>query len=176
MIVDGNTFTGRPVTSTIRSSYGLKMSVAGGSTADLLLNNNLATDNEVAGLSVTANVGSTLNADDPDGVPFVVPAAGCYVLLTTNTGITNNIVTGNGNGIEVLGNAGSTINALVENNTATANTLNGFVGRTDGGTFNLASMRGNTFSNNNANGAFLHYLNGGVFRSVSANPCENAHW
>jgi hypothetical protein len=168
VIVDGNTFAGRPVTAAIRSSYGLKMSVAGGSTASLLLRNNLATNNEIAGLSVTANVGSTLNTDDPDGVPPVIPPGGaCYVLVPTNTGIFNNTTIGNGNGIEVLGKAGSTINAVVENNTSTGNTQNGFAARADGGTFNLPSLRNNLFSNNTQNGAFINYVNGGLFRSLS---------
>ena len=168
VIVDGNTFTGRSPVAAIRSTYGLKMNVAGNQTMDLLLNGNTATTNQMAGLSVTAGLNSTLNADDLNGnTAFVPPATGKYVFDQEVTGITNNVLAGNGNGIEVIGQIGSTINAVVEDNTSTNNTENGFVGRTNGGTFNLASMRSNLFFGNEENGAFLHYLNGGNFRSVS---------
>ena len=195
VIVDGNTFTGRPALSAIRSTYGLRMTAAGGgSTTDLLLTNNTATTNQIAGLSVTAQAGSTLNAHDLDGdTAFVPPATGKYVFDSKVTGITENVVTGNGNGIEVLGNAGSTINAGIEDNTMTARATdgtvnldasNGLLARTDGGIFNLSSLRNNTISGNalnapagviSENGALLHYLNGGTFmaRSEDINEDQN---
>jgi hypothetical protein len=182
VIIQGNTFTGRPVTESIRSIYGLDMTVAAGSTADLLLTGNTATNNQTAGLSVIANAGSTLNADKPNGITPALPVpAGKYVYDSGATGITNNTTTNNttpnttniGNGIVVRGLTGSTINAVVENNTSTGNGANGFFGETDGGLFNLASMRNNTFSNNGENGAFLHYHNGGIFRAVTEDRTED---
>ena len=149
IIVDENEFNGRAETSV----NGLNLTVAGASSVDLLVQNNLASNNSRTGLSVMANAGATVNADDPNG--------------TVPTGIVDNVTTGNGNGIVLSGGTGSTINALVENNTSTDNTLNGFVGETDGGFFKLASLRNNTFSSNGENGAFVHYLNGGSFRSTS---------
>jgi len=184
VIVDGNTFTGRPVTSSIRSKYGLDMTVAGGLTANLLLTNNTATNNQTAGLSVIANAGSTLNADHRNGItPAPATPTGKYVYDSGATGITNNTTTNNttpnntatnvGNGIVVKGKTGSTINALVENNTSSGNAANGFFGQTDGGLFNLVSMRNNTFSTNGENGAFLHYRNGGIFRAVTEDRTED---
>jgi len=155
IIVDENEFNGRVGTSV----NGLNLTVAGGSTVELLVRNNTASNNSGTGLSIIANPGSTVNADNPNG--------------TVPTGIVGNTTTNNGNGILLHGRAGSTINALVENNISTGNTGNGFFGETDGGTFNLASMRNNTFSSNGENGAFLHYLNGGLFRSVTEDTNGN---
>ncbi|MEZ6033072.1 MAG: hypothetical protein R3C17_08280 [Planctomycetaceae bacterium] len=149
IIVDENQFNGRTGTSL----NGLDLTAGTGSTIELLVRNNTASNNSVTGLSIAANPGSTVNADDPNG--------------TVPTGIVGNTTTNNGTGIAMIGDTGSTINALVETNTSTGNTQNGFVGETDGGVFNLASMRNNTFSSNGENGAFLHYFNGGDFRSVS---------
>ncbi len=151
-----NTFSGLAGTST----HGLNLTAAGGSTMDLLVTGNTATNNSVAGLSIVAESGATINAFDPNNA-------------TAPTGIVNNTTTNNGNGIVLSGGTGSTINAVVENNTSTGNTLNGFLGETDGGTYNLFSMRNNAFSANGANGAFLHYLNGGQFRSVSEDRTED---
>ena len=155
IIVDQNEFNGLAGTSV----NGLNMTVAGGSTVDLLVRDNKASNNNGTGLSIIANPGSTVNADDPNG--------------TVPTGIVDNTTTDNGDGILLHGRTGSTINALVENNTSTGNSQNGFSGETDGGDFNLASMRNNTFSENTANGAFLHYLNGGTFRSVTEDRTED---
>lgn len=149
IIVDQNEFNGLAGTSV----NGLNLTVAGGATVELLVRNNTASNNSGTGLSIIANPGSTVNANNPNG--------------TVPTGIVGNTTTNNGNGILVHGRAGSTINALVENNTSTDNSVNGFFGETDGGLFNLASMRNNTFSSNGENGAFVHYLNGGTFRSTS---------
>jgi hypothetical protein len=196
-IIDGNTFTGRPATAAIRSTYGLRMNVAAGSTMDLLLTDNIATTNQVAGLSVTANVGSTLNAHDLDGnTAFVPPATGKYVFDQEITGITGNTLTGNGNGLEVLGQNGSTINAAIEDNTTNArhvdgsinvDAANGILARTDGGTFNLGSLRNNTVTGQydanslvapvtNENGVLLHYLNGGTFFAHSEDVNEDANF
>lgn len=159
-IIDANTFTGRTGTST----NGLLFSSATGQTVELLVRGNTATNNSTSGLSVTAKSGSTINADNP---------AAFGPVGTLASGVVGNVVSGNGNGIEMTGDTGSTINAVVENNTATTNTANGFVGRTDGGVFNLASLSSNTLNRNGENGAFLHYLNGGSFRSVSEDLNRN---
>ncbi len=155
IIVDENEFNGRTGTSV----NGLNLTVAGGSTIDLLVRNNKASNNSGAGLSMIAQTGSTINAYDPQG--------------TVPSGIFGNTTTGNGDGIVLQGATGSTINANVDGNTSTDNTRNGFLGETDGGVFNLYSMSGNTFSRNGQNGAFLHYLNGGVFKSVSEDLTED---
>ena len=149
-IISMNTFTGLAGTST----YGLNLTAAGGQTMNLLVDSNTATNNSVAGLSVVAKPGATINAFAPNEA-------------TAPTGIVNNTTTGNGDGIVLSGGAGSTINAVVENNTSTNNTQNGFLGETDNGTYNLFSLRNNTFSLNGANGTFLHYQNGGIFNAVS---------
>ena len=155
IIVDQNEFNGLAGTSI----NGLNLTVAGGSSVELLVRNNTASNNSGTGLSIIANPGATVNADNPNG--------------TVPTGIVGNTTTNNGNGIVLHGRAGSTINALVENNISTGNTGNGFFGETDNGVFNLASMRNNIFSSNEENGAFLHYLNGGLFRSVTEDTNGN---
>ena len=186
MIIQGNTFTGRPVTANIRSTYGLRATVAGASTANLLLTNNTATTNQIAGLSVTANAGSTVNADLLNGpvIPPPIPV-GKYAYDAGVTGITNNILTGNGNGIEVLGNAGSTINAAIENNQISSSTSNGLLAGTDAGTFNLYSLRNNVITGNynanvapttSENGAFLYYKNGGTFFALSEDVNEDKNF
>ncbi|APZ91632.1 hypothetical protein Fuma_01221 [Fuerstiella marisgermanici] len=138
---------------------GLVLTTANGSMTNLLVRNNIATNNGTVGISVTAGPNSTVNADNPNG-----NSAGGAV---AQTGIVGNTVTNGGEGIAVNAQAGSTVNAVVQNNTSTGNTTNGFSARSDAATFNLASMSGNTFSSNLENGAFLHYLNGGTFRAVS---------
>ena len=197
VIVDGNTFTGRSPVAAIRSTYGLKMNVAGNQTMDLLLNGNTATTNQMAGLSVTAGLNSSLNADDLNGnTAFVPPATGKYVFDQEVTGITNNVLTGNGNGIEVIGQTGSTINAAIEDNVTNARHVggginvdaqNGILARTDGGTFNLASLRNNTTTGQSEtgsllapvtseNGVLLHYLNGGTFLAQSEDVNEDKNF
>jgi len=197
VIVDGNTFTGRSSVAAIRSDYGMRMNVAANQTMDLLLNGNTATTNRMAGLSVTAGLNSTLNADDTNGnTAFVPPATGKYVYDLENTGITNNVLTGNGNGIEVIGQTGSTINAAIEGNTTearlvgggiNADAMNGILARTDGGTFNLASLSDNTITGQydanslvapvtNENGVLLHYLNGGTFMALSEDVNEDKNF
>ncbi len=195
-IISGNTFTGRPVTAAVRSTYGLNMSVAGNQTMDLLLTGNTATQNQVAGLSVTAKTNSTLNADDLDGNTAFVPPAGKYNFDAEVTGITDNILTGNGNGIEVLGQTGSTINAAIEDNTTNArltdgsintDARNGIYTETDGGTFNLYSLRNNTttgqYDSNsvvapvtNENGVVLYYTNGGTYFAASEDINEDVNF
>lgn len=138
---------------------GLVLTTANGSMTNLLVRNNIATNNATVGISVTAGPNSTVNADNPNGNSAGGPVA--------QTGIVGNTVTNGGEGIAVNAQAGSTVNAVVQNNTSTGNTTNGFSARSDAATFNLASMSGNTFSSNLENGAFLHYLNGGTFRAVS---------
>ena len=171
IIVDQNEFNGLLETTidsvnTLVSVNGLNMTVGGGATVELLVRDNIASNNNETGLSIIANPGSTVNADDPNGT---VPT-GIVGNTTTNNG---NPTSTNGNGILLHGRAGSTINALVEDNISTGNAQNGFFGETDGGIFNLASLRNNTFSSNGENGAFLHYLNGGIFRSVSEDRTED---
>lgn len=151
VIIDENEFDGRAGTST----HGLNLSIAGGSTADLLVRDNIANNNSTVGLNVIAQAGSTVNADDPNGNSG------------TTTGIINNTTRNNGTGINTEIEAGGTMNAVVSGNESTDNTSDGFAATADGGTYNLAALVGNTFSNNEANGAFIHYLNGGNFSSVS---------
>ncbi|MDA1232108.1 MAG: hypothetical protein O2856_15145, partial [Planctomycetota bacterium] len=151
IIVDENEFNGLAGAS----SNGLDLTAAGGSTIELLVQNNRAVNNSGTGLSIIAQPGSTINANDPNGTAG--PA----------TGIVNNTTSDNGTGILTEARTGATINAVVEGNVSINNTSDGFVGRADGGTYNLDSMASNTFSNNLGNGAFIHFLNGGVFNSVS---------
>ena len=149
IIVDQNEFNGLIGAS----NDGLALSVAGGSTAELLVSANSASNNSGVGLKIIAEPGATINADDPDGL---VP-----------TGIVDNTASDNGTGILIEGRAGSTVNAVVEGNTAERNTFDGISMTTDGGTFNLASLANNSTNENLGNGIFVHYLNGGIFRSVS---------
>lgn len=149
VVIDENTFDGLLGAS----NNGLDLSIAGGATANVLVLDNQANENSGVGLNIVANVGSTLNADNPNG--------------TVPTGILNNTATGNGTGIAVVAQAGAEVNAVVEGNTATDNTFDGLRMTTDGGTFNLASLAGNTFNDNLNNGTFIHYLNGGIFNATS---------
>lgn len=148
----GNTFTGL----TGVSIDGLNLSSAAGSEVDLLLSNNNATNNSSTGFTVIAKAGSTIEADDPDGAHCV-------------TGILNNTANNNGSGFRTESLAGATFSALVEGNTATGNTLDGFSATANGAgsTYNLVSMADNVFSNNLGSGAFIHFLNGGLFTSSS---------
>ncbi|MEO2026970.1 MAG: right-handed parallel beta-helix repeat-containing protein [Fuerstiella sp.] len=156
IILDENTATGLAGAS----MSGLVLTTASGSTTELLIRNNTVSDNAIVGISATAGLNATINADHPTGI-------GPGGTSVQPTGIIGNTVTNGGEGIVLAGLAGSTINAVVENNTSTGNTNNGFVGRADGSTFNLFSMSGNTFSSNLENGALVHYFNGGTFRAVS---------
>lgn len=156
IILDENTATGLAGAS----NSGLVLTTASGSTTELLIQNNTASDNAVVGISATAGLNATINADRPTGI-------GPGGVSVQPTGVVNNTVTNGGEGIVVAGLAGSTVNAVVQGNTSTGNTNNGFVGRADGSTFNLVSMSGNVFSSNLENGALAHYLNGGTFRAVS---------
>ena len=156
IVLDENTATGLSGAS----MSGLVLTTASGSTTELLVRNNTVSDNSVVGISATAGLNATINADRPTGI-------GPGGVSVQPTGIVGNTVTNGGEGIVVTGLAGSTINAIVQDNTSTGNTNNGFVGRADGSTFNLLSMSGNIFSSNLENGALVHYLNGGTFRSVS---------
>lgn len=151
VIIDNNQFNGRAGTST----HGLNLSISAGTTADLLVRDNVANNNSTVGLNIVAQAGSTVNADDPNGNGGAT------------TGILDNTTTGNGTGISTEVQAGGTMNAIVSGNESTDNTVDGFAAEADGGTYNLAAMVGNTFSNNEANGAFIHYLNGGTFNAVS---------
>lgn len=150
VILDMNTFSGLLGAS----QDGLNLTVAGGSTVALLMQNNVATDNSGTGLSVIAQAGSTLNADDPNDT-------------TTPTGILNNTANDNGEGILVEAQTGAVVNAVVEGNSAEDNTTNGINLVADGSTFNLASYATNITNDNLANGLEIHYLNGGVFTAVS---------
>ncbi len=133
---------------------GLNLTSAAGSTMDLLLSNNTASNNSGVGFSVIAKAGSTINADDPDGTHCV-------------TGIIDNTSNGNGTGFITEAQAGATFNALVEGNTANDNTFDGFAATADGGTYNLSSMANNIFSDNLGNGTFIHYQNGGQFNAIT---------
>jgi len=135
------------------SNDGLRLSVAGGSTADVLVADNTATDNSGTAISLTAGAGSTLNADNPTG--------------SSPTGIVGNTISGNGFGISVNAAPGSVVNAAIEGNTVEDNTFDGLQMTADNSTFNLASLSGNTINRNIGNGVFVHYLNGGVFNAVS---------
>lgn len=150
VVITGNAFTGRAGTSV----SGLNLSSAAGSTSNLLVRQNTATTNSGTGLSIVAKNGSTINASNPDSV-------------TTPTGVLDNTTTGNGTGILMEARPGATINAVVEGNTSTGNTVDGFVGRSDGGIFRLASLSGNQFNSNAHHGAYIHYLNNGLFTAVS---------
>ncbi|MCP4169656.1 MAG: right-handed parallel beta-helix repeat-containing protein [Fuerstiella sp.] len=156
IILDENTATGLSGAS----MSGLVLTTAAGSTTELLIRNNTVSDNAIVGIGVTAGLNSTINADHPTGI-------GPGGTSVQTTGIIGNTVTNGGEGIVVAGQAGSTINAVVEDNTSTGNTNNGFVGRADGSTFNLLSMANNTFSSNLENGALIHYVNGGLFSAIT---------
>ena len=159
LLIAENTFTGSPATAT----HGLMLMTTLGSSSDLMLEMNTATGNSVAGLYAQATAGSTMTADNPLGLPI----GGA----TPRSGIIDNTTMGNGDGIVVLADTNARIDALVERNTSTDNTLSaaGFVGTADGAgaLFNLVSMRGNDFSMNGEDGAILHYLNDGNFMSVT---------
>ncbi|MEO2016793.1 MAG: right-handed parallel beta-helix repeat-containing protein, partial [Fuerstiella sp.] len=156
IILDGNTATGLSGAS----MSGLVLTTASGSTTELLVRNNTVSNNSVVGISVTAGLNSMINADRPTGV-------GPGGTSVQPTGIVGNTVTNGGQGIVVAGQTGSTINAVVQDNTSTGNTFDGFVGRADGSTFNLFSMANNTFSSNLANGALIEYQNGGLFMAIT---------
>jgi hypothetical protein len=155
IIVDQNDFNGLIGAS----NDGLLLSVAGGSTANVLVRDNTASNNSGTGLKIIAEPNATLNADNPNGV--------------APTGIVNNTANDNGTGILIEGRTGSTINAVVDGNTANRNTFDGISMTTNGGTFNLASLASNSTNSNLGNGIFIHYLNGGIFRSVSEDRTED---
>lgn len=170
IVMDDNTVSGLSGAS----NSGLVLTTANGSLTELLVRNNVVNDNATTGIRITAGPNSTINADNPNGLAGaggVIQPTGIFGTdrLDPDTGntITGQRVTNGGQGIEVIASTGATVNAVVQNNLSTDNTFNGFVGRSDGGLFNLASMNGNDFSANLENGALLHYLNGGIFRAVT---------
>jgi len=141
------------------SDDGLDLSVAGGTTASLLVDGNTANDNSGTGLKITALDGSTVNADNPDAA--------------APTGILNNTADDNGTGIRVEARNGAVVNAVVEGNSAGGNTFDGLQMISDNATFNLASLADNDLSDNIGNGTFIHYRNGGIFRSVTEDTNGN---
>lgn len=157
IILDGNTATGLSGAS----NSGLVLTTAAGSMTNLLVRNNTVTNNGTVGISVTVGPNATLNADNPQGF------AGIGNPAVQATGIVDNTVTNGGQGIEVIAQPGSVANVLAEDNISTGNTFDGFSARADNSTFNLVSLRRNTFSSNLQNGTLLHYLNGGTFRAVT---------
>ncbi|MCA9057638.1 MAG: inverse autotransporter beta domain-containing protein, partial [Planctomycetaceae bacterium] len=183
-IIDMNTFTGRAGTSV----NGLLLSSGAGSTMELLVRDNTATDHSGVGFGITAHAGSTINADDLNGIGGQV------------TGITGNTSNLNGTGFDIAGDAGSTLNIVMQNNSAIGNTGDGLTGTSDGATFNLASLRNNYFGNedvngngildagedinasglldggNGGNGVTLHYLNAGTFVAVSEDINEDINF
>lgn len=161
IIIEENTLDGTAGTSV----DGLVMTTPNGSLTNLLLTNNIVNDNTGNGLSVTVGPNATLNADDPSGVSSPI-----------TTGITNNSVTNSGDGIVVSAQAGSQAFVVADDNVSSSNTGNGFVARSDGATFVLSSLSGNVFDANGANGAFLHYLNGGTMFAVSEDVNEDLNF
>ncbi|MCH2213066.1 MAG: right-handed parallel beta-helix repeat-containing protein [Fuerstiella sp.] len=175
LLFDENTFSGLAGVST----DGLMVTTTVGSTSDLRVRENTATNNSSAGLYVRAGAGSTINADNPLGFgllppdPAAPPGPGGLPVpvfgpgAVEATGIVDNQVSAGGDGIVVIADAGATIDVVVEGNTSTDNTFNGFIGRADGGTIELVSMRENTFSSNLETGALLNFLNGGTITSLT---------
>lgn len=174
IIIDENTADGLAGAS----QSGVVLTTANGSMTDLLVRNNVIDDNATTGIRITAGPGSTINADNPNGLTTTgrTQITGIFGENesdpTDPTGAsvrTRQRVTNGGQGIEVIASAGATVNALVRNNQSMGNTFNGFVGRADGAgsVFNLVSMSDNMFNSNLENGALLHYLNGGMFRAVT---------
>lgn len=135
------------------SDDGLDLSIASGANASLLVQGNTADDNSGTGLKITALDGARVNADNPDGM--------------VATGILDNTSSGNGTGIRVEARNGAVMNAVVEGNTAEDNTFDGLQLIADNSTFNLSSLANNAFNANINNGTFIHYRNGGIFRSIS---------
>lgn len=168
IILDGNTATGLSGAS----NSGLVLTTAAGSMTNLLVRNNTVSNNGTVGISVTVGPNGTLNADNPQGF------AGIGNPTVQPTGIVENVVTNGGEGIQVLAQSGSTANVVADENTSSSNTGNGFLARADGvgSVFNLASLRGNTFGGNMANGAFLHYRNGGRFFALSEDINEDLNF
>lgn len=155
--VQGNTVTGLADTS----QNGLIITTGNSSVTNLLVQENTVTGNATTGIQVTVAQDAVLNADNPAGFngtgnPAIQP-----------TGIINNVVSGGGQGIEVLAEQGSEAYLVADGNSSTGNTLNGFVARADNALFNLRSLRSNDFSSNAENGAFIHYRNGGRFLSIT---------
>ncbi|MEP3479411.1 MAG: right-handed parallel beta-helix repeat-containing protein [Fuerstiella sp.] len=155
--ISGNTIVG----TTGVAENGLLISTGNGSITNLLIQQNTVSNNSTTGIQVTVAQDATLNADNTTGFNGVGNSA------IQATGIVDNVVTNGGQGIEVLAQQDSEVFLVAENNTSTGNTANGFFARADGGLFNLRSLRGNTFSDNGENGAFLNYRNGGRFLAVS---------
>lgn len=156
IVLDGNTVSGLSGAS----ESGLLVTTGTGSMTNLLVRNNEVSENSIVGIGVTAAPNSTLNADNPNGFAGAGNPAG------QTSGFINNRVINGADGIVITAQAGSTANVLGSGNSATGNTFNGFIAKADASTFNL-SLQNNNFSSNLENGAFLHYLNGGVFRAVS---------
>ena len=178
LIIDENTFTGLSGVST----HGLMLSTTAGSTSELRVRDNTATNNSSAGLYVRAAAGSTINAANPLGFgalppdPTLPPGPTMFGPgAVTATGITDNITTNNGDGLSLNADAGATFNAVIERNTSSSNTVNGLLARVDGAgaAFNIFSMRDNTLAMNTGNGAFLNYRNGADFRSVTEDLNSN---
>ena len=153
--ITDNIFNGRDLVS----QDGLDLTIAGGGVASLLLENNEALNNSDYGLSVVAQAGSRLSADNPNG--------------SVASGVLNNIATNNGTGIRLEGQTGATINAVVEGNTAAQNDGDGLEMIANNSQFNLASLADNTLDGNGGNGTLIHYLNGGIFQSVTEDGNQN---
>lgn len=155
--IQGNTATGLAGLS----ENGLILTTGNASETNLLVSENTISSNGTVGVSVTVAQDAVLNADNPTGFN------GSGNPAIQSTGIVDNEVTDNGEGISIVAKSGSTANLIVENNTSSRNSTNGLRIQADGSFVNLRSLRGNVFNANLENGAFIHYLNGGTFQSIT---------
>lgn len=150
-LINNNTVTGTAGTSL----NGIQVSTdTAGATLALSLQSNTVTGSGTgttpsgAGVSITANSGTTINANDPTGDPSL--------------GIIGNTITGNGSGFVATTNGTGVINAVVDGNVITGNTdTNTGFRAVSAGTINLTSFVNNTVTNNNGNG-ILFLADGGL--------------
>ena len=152
-LLNNNTFTGTVGTSV--NGAVISTDTAGATLALSVQGNNATLNGSTSGapgfgvgLSITANAGTTINADAPLGDP--------------STGIIGNTATGNGTGI-VLDANGGIFNAVVDGNTVTGNTNtnSGFRAEANGGTLTLSQVVNNVMSGNTGNGGVFLATNGG---------------
>lgn len=176
-ILTSNTFSGL---TNVSNNGSLIVADQAGTMLDLLMQNNLAVNNGATtsgvGLSVTAENGATVNANDPDGA---VPT-GIIGNIAANTadddpadGIDE--TAGNGTGIALTTNTGGVINAVLDQNIVANNTNidgAGIAVTANTGTINLDRVANTEATGNQGAGIWFH-ANGGAV-NVTTFTANNA--
>lgn len=187
-IVNNGSGTGNLVNNTFNgnghlSNHAFNLTNNGGSSLNLLVQGNTVTnhlgeDLNFNGLLDPGEDTNPANAALDEGIAFNIYATGASTInasTATGHGFLNNIATGNGTGLDLEADAGSTIIASIIGNTFSNNSDPNTGARitADAGTIHLQSFANNIVDNNGGNGLLMSALNAGVINSLLSEDVNN---